>query len=126
MLKFDPSKYDLTDPRGLAEAVAEILDVKKGKRITTISLRDKSAIADYFVLASAYSSTAVKSLADGVEEELDKTGLHPIHRDVDQKWVALDYGSVIVHVFYHELREFYNLERLWEDGDNVEIREQND
>ena len=78
-------------------------------------------VADYFVIASAYSSTAVKALADAVEEELDKVGVHPLHRDADQKWIALDYGSVIVHVFYKELRDFYNLERLWADGDNVTV-----
>ena len=73
-------------------------------------------IADYFVIVSAYSTTAVKALSNYVEDELAKCGVEPIHRDVDQKWVALDYGYVIVHVFYKELRDFYRIERLWEDG----------
>ena len=73
-------------------------------------------IADYFVIASAYSTTAVKALSNYVEDELAKCGVEPIHRDIDQKWVALDYGYVIVHVFYKELRDFYRIERLWEDG----------
>ena len=54
-----------------------------------------------------------------MEEELSKKGIEPLHRDVDQKWIALDYGSVIVHVFYKELREFYDIERLWAEGDNI-------
>ena len=118
MVKFDITKYDVKSPKGLSEAIAAILDNKKGKKITTIDLSDKTVVADYFVIDSAYSSTAVKALADAIEEELDKAGVYPLHRDVDQKWVALDYGSVIVHLFYKETRDFYNLERLWSDGDN--------
>lgn len=121
MVKFDITKYDVATPKGLRETIAAILDNKKGKQVTTIDLSDKTVVADYFVIASAYSSTAVKALADAVEEELDKVGVHPLHRDADQKWIALDYGSVIVHVFYKELRDFYNLERLWADGDNVTV-----
>ena len=121
MVKFDITKYDVATPKGLSETIAAILDNQKGKQVTTIDLSDKTVVADYFVIASAYSSTAVKALADAVEEELDKVGVHPLHRDADQKWIALDYGSVIVHVFYKELRDFYNLERLWADGDNVTV-----
>lgn len=121
MVKFDITKYDVATPKGLSETIAAILDNKKGKQVTTIDLSDKTVVADYFVIASAYSSTAVKALADAVEEELDKVGVYPLHRDADQKWIALDYGSVIVHVFYKELRDFYNLERLWADGDNVTV-----
>ena len=121
MVKFDITKYDVATPKGLSETIAAILDNKKGKQVTTIDLSDKTVVADYFVIASVYSSTAVKALADAVEEELDKVGVHPLHRDADQKWIALDYGSVIVHVFYKELRDFYNLERLWADGDNVTV-----
>ncbi|MFR1565621.1 MAG: ribosome silencing factor [Christensenellales bacterium] len=113
------TNYDLTQPKGLADAVAYLLDLKKGKDIVTIDLGGKTIVADYFVIASAYSSTAVKALSDFVEDELSKHGLEPIHRDADAKWVALDYGSVIVHVFYKELREFYQIERLWADGDNI-------
>ena len=98
MVKFDITKYDVATPKGLSETIAAILDNKKGKQVTTIDLSDKTVVADYFVIASAYSSTAVKALADAVEEELDKVGVHPLHRDADQKWIALDYGSVIVHV----------------------------
>jgi ribosome-associated protein len=117
--KFNPEKYDLTSPKGLSEAIAEILSLHKGKDISIVDLDGKTIIADYFVIASATSTTAVRALAGNVEDELAKTGLEPTHRDVDGKWVALDYGSVIVHVFYHETRDFYNVERLWADGSNV-------
>lgn len=112
----DLTKYDLKTAEGLSGAIAYLLDLKKGKNIVTIDLSGKTVIADYFVIASAYSTTAVKALSNYVEDELAKCGVEPIHRDVDQKWVALDYGYVIVHVFYKELRDFYRIERLWEDG----------
>ncbi len=112
----DLTKYDLKTAEGLSAAIAYLLDLKKGKNIVTIDLAGKTVIADYFVIASAYSTTAVKALSNYVEDELAKRGIEPIHRDVDQKWVALDYGYVIVHVFYKELRDFYRIERLWEDG----------
>ena len=112
----DLTKYDLKTAEGLSAAIAYLLDLKKGKNIVTIDLSGKTVIADYFVIASAYSTTAVKALSNYVEDELAKCSVEPIHRDVDQKWVALDYGYVIVHVFYKELRDFYRIERLWEDG----------
>ena len=112
----DLTKYDLKTAEGLSAAIAYLLGLKKGKTIVTIDLSGKTVIADYFVIASAYSTTAVKALSNYVEDELAKCGVEPIHRDVDQKWVALDYGYVIVHVFYKELRDFYRIERLWEDG----------
>lgn len=112
----DLTKYDLKTAEGLSAAIAYLLDLKKGKNIVTIDLSGKTVIADYFVIASAYSTTAVKALSNYVEDELAKCGVEPIHRDVDQKWVALDYGYVIVHVFYKELRDFYRIERLWEGG----------
>ena len=112
----DLTKYDLKTAEGLSAAIAYLLDLKKGKNIVTIDLSGKTVIADYFVIASAYSTTAVKALSNYVEDELSKCGVEPIHRYVDQKWVALDYGYVIVHVFYKELRDFYRIERLWEDG----------
>lgn len=112
----DLSKYDLKTAAGLKDAIAYLLDLKKGKNVVTIDLAGKTVVADYFVIASAFSTTAVKALSNYVEDELAKCGIEPLHRDVDQKWVALDYGFVIVHVFYKELRDFYRIERLWEDG----------
>ena len=115
----EQAKINLSDPKSLADGIAALLDAKKGRDIVTVDLLGRTIIADYFVIASALSTTAVKALSDHVEDELSKLGLEPLHRDADPKWVALDYGSVIVHVFYKELREFYQIERLWADGDNI-------
>ncbi len=104
----------------LAKKIATVLDEKKGKDIVIIDLKGKTVIADFFVLCSAKSTTAVRALADSVDEKLSKEfGIEPRGRDVDPKWIAIDYGCVILHVFHEETREFYKLERLWDDGDNI-------
>lgn len=104
----------------LARKIAGVLDEKKGKDVVIVDLKGKTIVADYFVLASAKSTTAVRSLADNVDEKLSKEfGLEPRGRDIDPKWAAVDYGCVILHVFHEETREFFKLERLWDDGDNI-------
>ncbi|MCH5164706.1 MAG: ribosome silencing factor [Clostridiales bacterium] len=104
----------------LAKKIAELIDEKKGKEIMIVDLKGKTVIADYFVLASAKSTVAVRALADYVDEKLSKDfGLEPRGRDIDPKWAAIDYGCVILHIFHEETREFYKLERLWDDGDNI-------
>lgn len=103
----------------LAEKISSLIEDKKGKDIIMIDLKGKTTIADYFVLASAKSTIAVKALADHVDEELSKIGLEPRGRDIDPKWAAIDYGCVIVHIFHEETREYYKLERLWDYGDNI-------
>ena len=112
-------ELDLNDTTALANGVAKLLDSKKGKDVVVVDVRGKTVVADYFVLASATSTTAVRALTDYVCDELEKRGVKITHRDVDPKWAAVDVGGVIVHVFYDELREFYSIERLWSDGTNV-------
>lgn len=110
---------DLKDSAVLAESAARLLDQKKAKDVTLIDISGKTVIADYFVIAGATSTTAVRALVDFVCEELEKRGVTVSHRDIDPKWAAIDLGGVIMHVFYDELREFYSIERLWSDGGNV-------
>lgn len=112
---------NLLSSKELAKKIAGFLDEKKGKDIMVIDLKGKTVIADYFVIASAKSTVAVRALADYVDEKLSKeNGIEPRGRDVDPKWVAIDYGCVILHIFHEDAREFYKLERLWDDGDNIE------
>ena len=107
-------------PIELSKKIADVLSDKKGKDIVIIDLKGKTVIADYFVLVSAKSTVAVRALADSVDEKLSKEyGLEPRGRDIDPKWAAIDYGCVILHVFHEETREFFKLERLWDDGDNI-------
>ncbi len=116
-------KSTKSDAYALAKKISTVLDEKKARDIVIIDLSDKSIIADYFVIASGRSTTAVKSLADNVDEKLSKEdGIEPLRRDgfSEAKWIAVDYGSVILHVFHEETREYYHLERLWVDGANYE------
>lgn len=107
----------------LAQAIAKVLSDKKGEKVVCIDVEKKTSLCSYFVMASGNSSTQVKALAEAVEEQMEKLyDLAPTRLDGvrDGRWAALDYGDVIVHVFSREAREFYNLERLWTDGDNCQ------
>lgn len=105
----------------LAYTIGEFLNEKKAMDIELIDISQQTIIADYFVVASATSTTQVRALAEYVDEKLSKNyKIEPARREIDSKWYVVDYGSVIVHIFYDELRKFYQLERLWADGTNVE------
>ncbi|MFC1944133.1 ribosome silencing factor [Chloroflexota bacterium] len=80
-----------------------------------------SSIADYYVICSAGSERQIRAVSDAVDEELQKTGISPKRREgkSDSGWVLLDFGPVIVHIFTPGQREFYNLERLWEEATPV-------
>ena len=95
----------------------------KGQNIRLIKIRDISSIADYFVVASGSSKTQVKALADEVESRLDDAGVGVSHIEGyrSDTWILLDYVDVVVHVFSDEARDYYDLERLWQDGEEIDI-----
>ena len=99
------------------------LDEKKGQEIAAIEIGDLTTLADYFVIASGTSATHVKSLAEEVEFQLEQQGVKPLRTEgMDARnWIILDYGEVIVHVFYPEARSFYDLEHLWADGEELDL-----
>lgn len=99
------------------------LDGKKGVNIQVIEISDISVLADYMVIATGTSSTHVKALADEVEYQLDKAGVSVSHIEGyrSNTWILLDYIDVIVHVFDNEARDFYDLDRMWADGNPVDI-----
>ena len=99
------------------------LDGKKGINIQVIEIRDISVLADYMVIATGSSSTHVKALADEVEYQLDKAGISVSHIEGyrSNTWILLDYIDVIVNVFDNEARDFYDLDRMWQDGKPVDI-----
>lgn len=100
----------------LLKEIVGILDTKKAINIKQIDIKDKTTIADYFVVASGTSNTHVKSLADNVEEELKKENIVPnkIEGYESATWILMDYGEVIIHLFTEKERENYSIEDLWE------------
>ena len=106
-----------------AELAAKALCERKGVDVKVLQIRDISSIADYFVIATGSSTTHVKSLADNVEYRLDQENIGASHIEGhhSDSWILMDYVDVIVHVFSAEAREYYSLERLWEDGQQVDI-----
>ena len=114
----------MTDREELEIAV-KALDSRKAKNITALKVEDLTILANYFIIASATSTTQVKALADEVEYQLGEKGVKPksIEGYQSQTWIVLDYYVIIVHVFLEETRDFYQLERLWADGTPVDISE---
>ncbi len=108
-------------------AICKILSEKKGENIVYIDVADKSSLCDYFVIAGGRSSTAVRALSENLEEKMEKDyGEIPSRKDGGRegRWNVLDYTDVIVHIFNDEMRDFYNLESLWENGTNLNRYEQ--
>ncbi len=107
------------------EVAVKALDLKRAEDIQVIGIKDLTVIADYFIIANGNSTTQTKALADEVEYQLKEKGLMPTRTEGYQgaQWVVLDYSDIVVHVFYKETRQYYNLERLWSDGENVDISE---
>lgn len=102
---------------------AKILDSKKGLNIKVIEISDVSVLADYMVIATGTSSTQVKALAEEVEYQLGELGYSVSHIEGyrSNSWILLDYIDIIVHVFSDEARQYYDLERLWQDGKEIDI-----
>ena len=109
----------------MAQIAVKALDDKKGINIKVIDISKVSTVSDYFVIASGNSKSQVTTLIDNVEEFLGKEGYDATQREgyATGAWVLLDYSDIIVHVFDRESREFYNLERIWRDGVEVDIEE---
>jgi ribosome-associated protein len=107
-----------------AKNAVKILDAKKGSDIKLLEITDCTSIADYYVLCNATSTTHIKSLADELEFRLEQLGVKPLHIEGrTTKWLVLDYGDVIVHIFTTDSRTFYDIDDLWEQAENIDISE---
>jgi ribosome-associated protein len=91
--------------------------------LVILEVKKLSSFADYFVICSASSDRQVQAIASHIEEKLGKLGLRTlgIEGKSEGRWVLLDYGDVIIHIFYDPIREFYDLERLWSDAPKVDL-----
>lgn len=103
-------------------AVAALQD-KKGEDIRVIDISGVTVIADYFIIASGSNPNQVQALVDNVEEQMYKAGYDDprVEGYNTASWVLLDYNDVIVHVFSQDDRLFYDLERIWRDGKEIDV-----
>ena len=113
----------MTDPKALAREIAKVLDEKKAVDIVAIETEEVTIVSDIFIIANGTSSTHTKSLAEEVEYEIKKRmDIDPDHIEGRATgWILLDYGTVLVHIFDAESREYYNLERLWTDASRLDL-----
>mgnify|MGYP000083381162 CR=1 FL=1 len=105
----------------IVKTAVRAIDSKQGLDTEVIRITDLTVLADYFVIASGTSSTHVKSLAEEVEFQFKEKGVAPIRTEGfnTQNWFILDYANVIVHVFSPDARDYYDLDHLWADGEDV-------
>jgi len=104
----------------LIKAICEAASDKKARRITVTDISKMTVITDNFIICSGDTKNQVKAICDNIEEKLARDGEKPIRIDGynEARWIVMDYGSVFVHIFTEDDREFYNLERLWNNGNN--------
>ncbi len=104
----------------ILRTAAKALNEKKAVNILGIKVEELTVLTEYFLMATATSSTHVRALADEVEAKLEEKGLTPHHIEGRATgWLVLDYQSVIVNVFSREQRDFYGLDKMWGDGEIV-------
>ncbi len=107
----------------LVKNAVRILDSKKARNLTAIKIKDLTILSEYFIIADGSSNTQVRTLADEVEFRLGEMGIKPYKTEGYQSgnWIVLDYVDVVIHIFEEKTREFYSLERLWSDGELVDV-----
>lgn len=105
----------------IVKKIVKALDDKKGNDIQIIKIEELTIVADYFIICTANSNTHVRALADEVEYQLEEAGIKADHIEGRATgWVLLEYKGVVVHIFLEESRNYYNLERLWEDAKKID------
>ena len=111
----------MSDSKKYVKIAYDALADKKGENIKIIDISEVSPIADYFIIADGANQNQLQAMCDAVDEELYKAGceLKQTEGNRNSTWILMDYGDIIVHVFSKEDRLFYDLERIWKDG--VEI-----
>ena len=111
------------DSLALAKEIVKILDANKAGQIKLLRVNDRTVMTDYFVICTGTSNTHIKSLSGEVEYKLGEAGI--AHTGVDGYdsgiWIVMDYTTVMVHIFNREQRDFFKLEKLWADAEDIDI-----
>ena len=112
-------------PKEIAYEATRALDAKKGMNIRLLKVDEVSSLADYFLICTGTSNTHVKTLCDYAEYTLEQLGETMLGREGHRgnSWELLDFGSIVIHVFTEEARQTYNLERLWADAQQVDLKD---
>ncbi|MBA4493078.1 ribosome silencing factor [Paenactinomyces guangxiensis] len=108
----------------IAQLAATAAEEKKAQNVTILDIRGLSVFADYFVICHGNSQTQVQAIVSGIKEKVLESDiiLKGIEGYQDARWVLIDLGDVVVHVFHKDEREFYDLERLWGDAQYVRVQ----
>lgn len=111
-----------------ARWIATILDEKKGQDVHILHVTDKTIITDYFVIAGGTTHTHLKALADEVEFRLKEKSMEPLSTEGYSTggWILQDFGDVLVHLFDPSSREFYKLEKLWSEAEEIAFEKKED
>lgn len=111
-------------PRILARNIAKIASDHKAQDIVVLDLKKVTSFTDYFVICSGASDRQVLAIADAIHYDMKKIGIRPIGEEgmKDGHWALIDFGDVVAHVFYREVREYYQLERLWHDAPRLAFK----
>jgi ribosome-associated protein len=111
----------LLDPAQMARAAADAASDKKASDVLLLDVREITTIADYFVICSGNNARQIQAIADAVDEALRAQGARPLNREgvADTGWLLLDFGDIIVHIFGPKEREYYRIERLWNEAKTV-------
>jgi len=120
-----PSARDLAqdeESRRKLREVCAVLEDQKAQDVVVLDVREQTTVADYFVICNGTSAPHIRSIAEGVQDNLREQAKWRARAEGDANsfWVILDYGDVILHVFDAPMRQFYDLERLWADAPTVE------
>ncbi len=109
----------------IAYQLTKALDSKKGMDIRLLKIQDISSLADYFLICTGTSNTHVKTLCDFAQYTMEQLGEPMLGREGHRgnSWELLDFGSIVVHVFTDEARKFYDLERLWADAEQIDLKD---
>jgi len=112
----------LTENSELFHCIIDAIQEKKGDKIISLDLKDiEEAVADYFVVCEAGSNIQINAIAQNIEERAARDcGERPYHVERGDTWTLVDFVNVVVHIFQHEQRVFYNLESLWADAHRAE------
>ena len=116
------SETRLTRNSKLFKTIVNAVRDKKGEAIVSLDLRKiDEAVADFFIVCEAQSHIQLKAIADNIEDMVSREcGEKPYHAEQGNQWTLVDYVNLVVHIFQHEQREFYDLESLWEDAGRME------